>query len=55
MPRSSRPPEHRRYCGTMHIPTASKQEAWAEAMKDLKSRQVNDRTMTWFSAVKFFK
>ena len=46
---------HRRYCGTMYFPTLSKREIWSEYMKDLKSRQVNDSTMKFFSAVKFFQ
>jgi len=29
----------------MYFPTADKQAVWAEAMKDLKSRQVNDSTI----------
>ena len=53
MPRKN--PVHRRYCGTMYFPTIEKRELWAEYMKDLKSRQVNDSTMKFFSAVKFFK
>ena len=52
MPRA---PMHRRYCGTMYFPTLAKRESWSEYMKDLKSRQVNDSTMKFFSAVRFFK
>ena len=39
----------------MYFPTLSKREIWSEYMKDLKSRQVNDSTMKFFSAVKFFQ
>ena len=46
---------HRRYCGSMYFPTLEKRKLWSEYMKDLKSRQVNDSTMKFFSAVKFFK
>ena len=45
----------RRYCGTLYFPTLEKRELWSEYMKDLKSRQVNDSTMNFFSAVKFFQ
>ena len=40
--------------GTLYFPTLEKRESWAEYMKDLKSRQVNDNTMKFFSAVRFF-
>ena len=43
---------HRRYMGTLYFPTLAKRESWAEYMKDLKSRQVNDSTMKFFSAVR---
>ena len=40
--------------GTLYFPSLDKRESWAEYMKGLKSRQVNDSTMKFFSAVKFF-
>ena len=41
--------------GTLYFSTVEKRESWSEYMKDLKSRDVNDSTMKFFSAVKFFK
>ena len=52
MPRT---PTYRRYMGTLYFSTLEKRESWSEYMKDLKSRDVNDSTMKFFSAVKIYK
>ena len=54
MPRAGSTKRHRRFMGTLYFPTLEKRESWAEYMKGLKSRQVNDSTMKFFSAVRFF-
>ena len=55
MPRAGSTKRARRYMGTLYFPTVEKRELWSEYMKDLNSRQVNDSTMKFFSAVKYFK
>ena len=41
--------------GTLYFPTLKKRESWSLYMQNLNSCEVNDSTMKFFSAVKYFK
>ena len=41
--------------GTLYFPTLKKRESWSLYMQNLNSCEVNDSTMKFFSAVRFFK